>query len=365
MDMRPFTVLKFRTMRVDTDDERPPRLHRADDERRAPRPAGTGSTSSTASDGHAGRPLAAADEPRRAAAAPQRPARRHVARRPSPVHRSTRPSTSSRTTSSVPGAAGDHGALAGDGARPRHVRRGTGHGRRLRARLVARPRPPAPAAARRSRSFDRGQPPDMPSSLVQGDPPAARAQPYPPVARRRRRPRLLGAQPRPQPRRAPRRRSRRGVRPREDALVKIGAALSRRADRDDVDDVLARTSIEAVAIATPVSTHYPLALRRARRRQARLRREAARRARSSEALDLIAAARERRPRADARPHVPLQPAGELHPRPDPSGRARRDLLHLDEPGQPRAAPADAAWPGTSAPTTSRSCATGSRRRRAT
>ena len=42
--------------------------------------------------------------------------------------------------------------------------------------------------------------------------------------------------------------------------------------------------------------------------------------------------------ADARPHVPLQPAREHHPRPDPHRRARRHLLHLDEPREPRAAP---------------------------
>ena len=43
--------------------------------------------------------------------------------------------------------------------------------------------------------------------------------------------------------------------------------------------------------------------------------------------------------ADAGPHVPLQPAGQLDPRADPDdGELGDDLLHLDEPGEPRAAP---------------------------
>ena len=45
----------------------------------------------------------------------------------------------------------------------------------------------------------------------------------------------------------------------------------------DVDDVLADDDIDAVAIATPVSTHLPARDGGARGRQARLRREAARR----------------------------------------------------------------------------------------
>ena len=43
----------------------------------------------------------------------------------------------------VPRAGRDHGPLAGDRPRTLDVRRGARHGRRLRARLVARPRPPA------------------------------------------------------------------------------------------------------------------------------------------------------------------------------------------------------------------------------
>ncbi len=45
-----------------------------------------------------------------------------------------------------------------------------------------------------------------------------------------------------------------------------------------------------------------------------------------------------RPDADAGPHLPLQPSREHHSRPDQQRRARRHLLHLDEPCEPRAAP---------------------------
>ena len=61
-----------------------------------------------------------------------------------------------------------------------------------------------------------------------------------------------------------------------------------------------------------------------------------RRERSSELID---ARRAERPRADAGPHVPLQPAGDDDQGLIDSRRARRDLLHLLEPREPRPAPA--------------------------
>ena len=63
------------------------------------------------------------------------------------------------------------------------------------------------------------------------------------------------------------------------------------------------------------------------------------RRRRAEAVELMRARGRARPRADAGPHVSLQPTGDRDPRADRVGRARRDLLHLDEPRQPRAAPA--------------------------
>ena len=79
-----------------------------------------------------------------------------------------------------------------------------------------------------------------------------------------------------------------------------------------------RPGVDAVAIATPVSTHHPLGARSARGGQARVHREAARRRRSRRP-ELIAVAARARADADAGPHVPLQPAGEHDPRPHPSG----------------------------------------------
>ena len=77
-----------------------PGIHRADDDALTPRSAPTASTSSIKTTlRHAVRTLAAQDEPGRAAAADQRPARRHVPRRPAAVHPVRDASSSSRTTS--------------------------------------------------------------------------------------------------------------------------------------------------------------------------------------------------------------------------------------------------------------------------
>ena len=73
------------------------------------------------------------------------------------------------------------------------------------------------------------------------------------------------------------------------------------------------------------------------RRQARVHREAARGV-GRAGGGARSAGGGARPDADAGPHLPLQPAGEHHSRPDHQRRARRHLLHLDEPCEPRAAP---------------------------
>ncbi len=62
------------------------------------------------------------------------------------------------------------------------------------------------------------------------------------------------------------------------------------------------------------------------------------RRRRTMAIDLIRAADERGLVLDAGPHVPVQPAGQPHSRPDPLRGARGDLLHLDVPSQSRPAP---------------------------
>ena len=87
MDMRRFTLLKFRTMRDGHRRRSSPRVHRADHERplRSRRSNNLYKLDRSDDVTRFGR-LAAPDEPRRASAAAQRPARRHVARRPAAVH---------------------------------------------------------------------------------------------------------------------------------------------------------------------------------------------------------------------------------------------------------------------------------------
>ena len=98
---------------------------------------------------------------------------------------------------------------------------------------------------------------------------------------------------------------------REEAARHDRAAVSGGPDDDGARDDPRRRSIEAVAIATPVSTHFALASRGAPRRQARLHREAARRFVRRGARP-HRAGRPTGPRADAGPHVPVQPSGQLH-----------------------------------------------------
>ena len=69
----------------------------------------------------------------------------------------------------LPRARGHHRALAGDGARARDFRRGARHGRRLRAQLVARPRPRGCCCARRFSSSHEG---DRMSVRTAGEQPA-------------------------------------------------------------------------------------------------------------------------------------------------------------------------------------------------
>ena len=78
-----------------------PRVHQADDELVGDADGEWALQARARGRGDALRALAPADEPRRAAAADQRAARRDVARRAASVPRRTRPSTSARTTSSA------------------------------------------------------------------------------------------------------------------------------------------------------------------------------------------------------------------------------------------------------------------------
>ena len=118
----------------------------------------------------------------------------------------TRPRVRRAPLRAVPAAARAHGPLAGHGACPLDVRRGTRHGRRLRPRLVAEPRPSADPqdAALPARECERPhEAVDLPARSLRR---AGRD--------RRRRPRLLGPEPDPQPERARRRRPPLDLRPR-------------------------------------------------------------------------------------------------------------------------------------------------------
>ena len=125
---------------------------------------------------------------------------------------------------------------------------------------------------------------------------------------------------------------------REDALVKTARRYPALKMTKDLDDILLSDEHRGGRDRDAGLDALPDRLRGAGRRQARVRREADGCVIAGGARPR-AARRARRPRADAGTHVPLQPAGEPHPRPAASRRARRDLLHLDEPGEPRPASA--------------------------
>ena len=79
------------------------------------------------------------------------------------------------------------------------------------------------------------------------------------------------------------------------------------------DDLLADDALDAVLIATPVSTHHPLASA-ALQAGKHVFVEKPLAASSAEGARADPARREERARADAGPHVPLQPAGQHDPR---------------------------------------------------
>ena len=83
---RPFTALKFRTMKRRHRRCRAPRIHPAHDDGRRDDERKRDVQALTRGRRDAVRPVPAQDEPRRAAAADQRAARRDVARRPAPLH---------------------------------------------------------------------------------------------------------------------------------------------------------------------------------------------------------------------------------------------------------------------------------------
>ena len=101
-------------------------------------------------------------------------------------------------------------------------------------------------------------------------------------------------------------------------LARLGRRYPAAALYQSLDSLLADTEIEAVAIATPVGTHHRIA---------------------SAALNAGKHVFVEKPLAASsqEAHLPVQPAGTNDPHPDRLGRDRRDLFHLDQPRQPRAA----------------------------
>ena len=180
---------------------------------------------------------------------------------------------------------------------------------------------------------------------------------------RSRRPRLLGPEPRPQPPRVRRRRPLAVCDPASDALGGSRVASPALAQRHRPRDAPRRRPTSRPSRSPPRCRRTTRSPRGARGGQARLRREAARRL-VAEAPELVELARAAQPAFCCRATRSSTARRSTDPRPHPIGRARRDLLRLDEPREPRPPPdRRRAWRGTSARTTSRSCGTGSRRPR--
>ena len=98
-------------------------------------------------------------------------------------------------------------------------------------------------------------------------------------------------------------------------------------------DVLSDDRIEAVVLATPVSTHFELASQALQSgKHTFVEKPLA--GSSEEAAELVRSRAPRRTRAHAGPHVPLQPSGRVGEGADRPRRPGRDLLRLVEPRQP-------------------------------
>ena len=319
-DMKEFTALKFRTMTDAGHDGEHREYMKSIMSSRAIRRRERALQARARRRRHERRPLAAQDLARRAAAAAERAARRHVARRPAAVHPLRDRALRAASLRALPRARGHHRPLAGDGAVA--MRRSS---RRSTSTSPMR-------AAGRSDSTCACSPGRHSRSSATG----ARREPGP---GRSRRARLLGTAARPQSLRVAARRARRRLRrARRRLWRRSGGAIPAVAQTTDFAEVLAdpddrggrRRDADQHALSSsrgPRST--PASTRSSRSRsQARWRRRRA----------LTALARGARPRADAGPHIPLQPAGAGDPRPDRVRRARRDLLRLHEPREPRPAP---------------------------
>ncbi len=306
-DMQPFTVLKFRTMAVDTDQEEHRRYIAATLTHDAsPNANGLYKLDRSSSVTRVGSIL-------RKTSLDELPqlfnvlARRHVARRPEAVPRLRDRGLRGVPLRTLPDAAGPDGALAGDRARPLDVRRGARHGRRVRARLVVQPRSAATAedaVLPRPHASDHMTPAPFPAEL-QHEPARIGV-----VGLGYWGPNLI-----------------RNLNDLEEADLRWICDLDQsrldtfvrryptvRGTRS-FEDLIADPDLDAVAIATPVSSHYSLALA-ALQAGKHVFIEKPLAASVAQAEELAAVAAAARPDADAGPHLPLQPSREHHPRPD-------------------------------------------------
>ena len=124
---------------------------------------------------------------------------------------------------------------------------------------------------------------------------------------------------------------------RPEALKKAQARYPAVAATTDLEVVLGDASVDAVLIATPISTHHPIAKAALEARQARLRREADDR-RHGAGARAGRAGRGPRPHAHGRPHLRLQPAGAQGQADHRERRAGRHLLRHHPAREPGAAP---------------------------
>ena len=303
-----FTVLKFRTMRVDTDDDAHRRYIESNVSATPPPNGERPLQARSLRRRDARRPLPSEDEPRRAAAALQR-ARGEmslVGPRPCLDYETEEFAAPLRALPDAPRA---DRPLAGDRARPLDVRRGARHGRRSTSAagrssldlrlLLRRPRSPSSGCERRHEALDfRARPGSADFragrigvvGLGYWGPNLIRN-----LQRAREAPTCGGS-----------------ATSTSRGSTRSAGAIRPSAARATSTICSPTPELDAVAIATPVSTHYPLAL-------AAL--EAGKHVFIEKPLAASVAearssrrSRRARPDADAGPHVPLQPAGEHHPR---------------------------------------------------
>ena len=191
---------------------------------------------------------------------------------------------------------GTHRALAGHRTRELHLRRGAGDGRRLRARLVARARSPPP----------------LPNT--HRDAPSAEGRPHEPRFASPSSASAIGGRTWLGTFRSSSARARaRSATPTTSAWNPPRGASPRPSAHDRFESVLADDTIDAVVIATSVSSHYPLG-RAALEAGKHVFVEKPLAASSAECLELMRLADATRSRADAGAHVPLQPARGGDPR---------------------------------------------------